>query len=76
MEKPLELFKLEPIDRKVFFWLLDHTSRAMVSSWIEYIATDYNRRGVAKIDPVKFLLETYESSDVDQKEVPGMKEDS
>lgn len=60
MEQPLEIFKLEPLDRKVFFWLLDNSSIATVNLWIEYVAADYRRRGIAKIDTTKFLLEAYE----------------
>jgi hypothetical protein len=60
MDEQLELFKLDYIDRKVFFWLLDHTSRASIRSWIMFIAADYNRRGAATIDPEKFCKQAYE----------------
>jgi hypothetical protein len=60
MEQPLELFKLEPIDRKFFFWLLDNASMLEVNFWIESTAADYRSRGIARINPTKFLLEAYQ----------------
>jgi hypothetical protein len=60
MDERLEMFKLAPGDRKVFFWLLENFSIATMSVWIEYTAADYRRRGVATIDTVKFLVQAYE----------------
>lgn len=59
MKEPLEIFKLEPIDRKVFFWLIDRSTISTVSWWIDHIADQYGRRGV-RIDTTKFLIEAYE----------------
>lgn len=60
MEQPLELFKLEPDDRKVFFWLLENVSISTMNFWIEYTAAEYRRRRLANIDTTKFLIEAYE----------------
>jgi len=44
-DEPLEFFKLDEIDRCVFFWLIDHEKlRASIRSWLEYIDKDYQRR--------------------------------
>ena len=61
MQQDLEVFKLEPVDRRVFFWLLSNASIFTVSVWIEYTAAEYRRKRVAKIDTIKFLLEAYDN---------------
>lgn len=38
-EGKLEFFKLEVLDRKVVFWMMDHAPDA-IRSWIEQIETD------------------------------------
>jgi hypothetical protein len=43
----LELFKLDEIDRKVFFWLLVRVKMKAVRNWIDYIETEYRRKRIA-----------------------------
>jgi len=41
----LEFFKLEEIDRHVFFWLIDNpVLRSTLRSWLDFISNDYCRR--------------------------------
>lgn len=54
----MEFFKLDEIDRKVLLWLMDHKSAKTIKGWIEYIASDYKKRRIADIDPVKLYDET------------------
>ncbi|HTJ51283.1 MAG TPA: hypothetical protein VL443_17605 [Cyclobacteriaceae bacterium] len=46
-ENALELFKLDEIDRKVFFWLLVRVKMKAVRSWIDYIEVEYQRKRIA-----------------------------
>jgi hypothetical protein len=62
MHEPLELFKLDPIDRKVFFCLVAQPSLSAMTYWIQFIAADYKRRGVASINTSKLFREAYESA--------------
>jgi len=44
-EHEFEIFKLDDIDRRVFFWLVSHENlRKSLPSWLEYICLDYKRR--------------------------------
>lgn len=54
--EPEEFFKLDRIDRKVLFWLLDHAPHA-VKSWIDYTAQDYWSTRAVKIDTAKLQQE-------------------
>lgn len=51
-----EFFKLDGIDQKVLFWLLEHSPKT-VKSWIEYIATNYRTTKAIKIDVIKLYSE-------------------
>ena len=53
----LEFFKLDEIDRKVLFWLMDNVHHRSVKSWMEYVANEYRERGIA-IDAAKLFEET------------------
>ena len=55
----LELFKLDQIDRRVLFWLMDNMNVKSLKGWIEYISKDYRERGIL-IDATKFYNETQE----------------
>ncbi len=59
-----EIFKLDRIDRKVLFWLMDRESKEMIHGWIEYIAADYKKKNIALIDAKKLFEEVM---DVDVK---------
>ncbi|HEY8935540.1 MAG TPA: hypothetical protein VIM65_09990 [Cyclobacteriaceae bacterium] len=42
----LELFKLDEIDRDVFFWLITHVKMRQVKGWTEYIEAEYQRKKI------------------------------
>ncbi len=44
-----EFFKLDPIDRKTLFWMMDHASDA-IPSWLEYVAEEYRLKKQVVID--------------------------
>jgi len=52
----LELFKLDITDRKVLFWMMDHSPDSL-RSWIEYIATQYKSKGKDLIDAGRLFQE-------------------
>lgn len=52
-----EFLKLDEIDRKVLFWLIDNVPTKSVKAWIEYISHDYVKRKAAPIDTEKLLRE-------------------
>lgn len=54
-EEKLEFFKLEMIDRKVIFWMMDHSPDA-IRSWADQIESDYNRKG-KKINRSRLVAE-------------------
>ena len=54
--EPEEFFKLDRIDRKVLFWLLEHVPHA-VKSWIDYTAREYRATRAVKIDAMKLQRE-------------------
>lgn len=54
-EEKLEFFKLEMLDRKIVFWMMDNTPDA-IRSWVEHIELDYYRKG-KKINRSKLLDE-------------------
>lgn len=41
-----EFFKLDEIDRKVFFWLI-YVKAKSIRSWIFYIETEYKRKQIS-----------------------------
>ena len=51
-----EFSKLDGIDRKVLFWLLENSPKA-VKSWIEYEALNYRTTRSIEIDTVKLYKE-------------------
>lgn len=53
-ESKLELFKLDPIDQKTLFWMMDNKPDS-VRTWINYISRTYRNRTL--IDPEKFFNE-------------------
>jgi len=57
MKQRPEFFKLDEIDRKVLFWLMDHVQPGTVKSWIEFIAEDYKQKRSVEIDVEKLLNE-------------------
>lgn len=56
-KEQLEFFKLDEIDRRVFFWLIEHVKLNSVKSWIEYIKNDYERRSSVLINQKRLLAE-------------------
>jgi hypothetical protein len=59
----LEFFKLNAIDRKVLFWLMDHVHTRNLLSWTEYIAREYLEKGI-NIDTIKLYNETQQREGV------------
>ncbi|HTJ53346.1 MAG TPA: hypothetical protein VL443_28020 [Cyclobacteriaceae bacterium] len=57
MEPRPEFFKLDEIDLKVLFWLIDHVQPGTVKSWIEFIAEDYKQKRSIEIDVEKLSSE-------------------
>lgn len=55
-ESRLELFKLDPIDQKTLFWMMDNKPDS-VRSWINYISNTYKRNRTTVIDAEKFFNE-------------------
>jgi len=54
----LEIFKLDEIDRRVFFWLVGHENlRKSLPSWLEYICIDYKRRQGVSVNVARILNE-------------------
>ena len=43
-KRRLEFFKLDEIDRKVLFWLVDHVKLNAVRSWLDVVGEDYRKR--------------------------------
>jgi len=56
-QEQLEFFKLDEADRRVLLWLMDHVQSKSIKSWLEYIAEDYWRRCLVKIDVDKLYKE-------------------
>ena len=54
-ERP-EFFKLDKIDRKVLFWLIDNSPRS-VDSWVDHIAGTYQKSMLVKIDSQRLRAE-------------------
>lgn len=55
-----EFFKLDPIDRKVLFWLMDNVQEKSLKSWMYYIADDYRRNKDIELDAEKLYREVRE----------------
>jgi hypothetical protein len=60
-ERP-EIFKLDQIDRKVLFWLMDREPIHVIQGWIEYVASEYKKRNIAYIDVKRLLAEVVEAT--------------
>ncbi len=57
-EHEFEIFKLDDIDRRVFFWLVGHENlRKSLPSWLEYICIDYKRRQGVSVNAARILRE-------------------
>lgn len=56
-----EFFKLEGIDRKVLFWMMDNSREAIIS-WIAYVADDYKNRKHVQIDALRLRAEIEEET--------------
>jgi hypothetical protein len=54
-ERP-EFFKLDKIDRKVLFWLIDNSPRS-VGRWVDHIAGTYQKSMLVKIDSQRLRAE-------------------
>ena len=46
MEQTTEFFKLNEIDRRVFFWLIDRVNIKAIKSWIDYIEEEYAEKSI------------------------------
>ena len=55
-EENSEFFKLDVIDRKVLFWIMDNSPRS-IHSWVEHIAGTYKKTWSIKIDCEKLHVE-------------------
>ncbi|HWA35782.1 MAG TPA: hypothetical protein VG737_16680 [Cyclobacteriaceae bacterium] len=51
-----EFFKLDPIDRKTLFWMMDHAPDA-IRSWLEYVAEEYRDKKQIVIDHTRLRME-------------------
>jgi hypothetical protein len=60
-EERLEFFKLDKIDWKVLFWVMDSQPKSLFS-WIEYMAKEYKNRKSIDIDVRKLYHETQEKT--------------
>ena len=47
MEQKLEFFKLNEIDRRVFFWLIDRVNIKAIKSWTDYIEEEYAEKSIS-----------------------------
>lgn len=57
-ETTFEIFKLDEIDLRVFFWLVDNERlRHSLTSWLEFICIDYKRRRGISINIARLLEE-------------------
>lgn len=56
----LEFFKLDRIDQKVLFWIMENFPRATYS-WIEYTARDYRKNKSIEIDECRLAEEVEQS---------------
>jgi len=57
-ETTFEFFKLDEIDLRVFFWLVDNERlRHSLTSWLEFIRIDYKRRRGISINIARLLEE-------------------
>ena len=66
-ESKLELFKLDPIDQKTLFWMMDNKPDS-VRTWINHISRTYKNRIL--IDPEKFFNEVAPELDEDFNQSP------
>lgn len=58
-ESVSEFFKLDPIDKKTLFWLMDNKPQE-IKTWITYVARYYNRPQKGLIDVEKLYVEIKE----------------
>lgn len=61
MSDTSELFKLDPIERKVLFWLKDNADMKVVRSWIDYVVEEYRKGRDISIDAEKLYMEMVEN---------------
>jgi hypothetical protein len=55
-----EFFKLDIIDRKVLFWIMENSPRA-ISSWIEYTVDEYCKKKSIIINATLLATEVVEA---------------
>jgi len=65
-EDKLEFFKLDTIDRKVLFWIMNNIPES-IRSWVEHIVIDYKKSKSVEIDRQKL----YEEIKVAMDDVEG-----
>jgi len=58
-ETTSELFKLDPVDRKTLFWMMDNDPLA-IRSWIDYIGLQYRAQKSVEINSDKLYAEVKE----------------
>jgi hypothetical protein len=65
-DEKLEFFKLDTIDRKVLFWIMNNIPES-IRSWVEHIESDYKQSKSVQIDRQKL----YEEIKVAMDQVEG-----
>lgn len=57
-----EFFKLDHIDRKILFWMMDHSPGA-IPSWLEHVKDEYRKKNI-DLDYKSLQKEVQEELDV------------
>ena len=63
-----EFYKLDALDKRLFFEILENHERAL-DSWIEHTAADYTKKGIP-MDSLKFKIEVKSFMEFVKKEDP------
>ena len=63
MEFESEFFKLDHVDRKLLFWMMDHTADA-IPSWLEFVTEEYRSKKNIEIDRKRLQREVEEELDM------------
>lgn len=55
-ESVSEFFKLDPIDKKTLFWLMDNNPEE-IKSWVKFVSLEYRKLEKIKLDAEKLYEE-------------------
>lgn len=58
-----EFFKLDHVDRKLLFWMMDHAPDA-IPSWLEYVTEEYRKKKNIEIDHKRLEKEIEDELDM------------